>query len=59
MALCFAHTAAGHPAHEAVRPEGRHRPALLIAAVALVNPPDLDFLPGLLVGQPGAYHEGT
>jgi membrane-bound metal-dependent hydrolase YbcI (DUF457 family) len=59
MALCCAHTAAGYLAYEIVRPEGRHRPALLMAAVALATAPDLDFLPGLLLGQPGAYHRGV
>jgi membrane-bound metal-dependent hydrolase YbcI (DUF457 family) len=59
MALCFAHTAAGYLAYEIARPEGRHRPALLVAAVALASAPDLDFLPGFLVGQPGAYHRGV
>ena len=59
MALCFAHAAAGYLAYEIVRPEGRHRPALLAAAVALAGAPDLDFLPGLLVGHPGAYHRGV
>jgi inner membrane protein len=59
MALCFAHAAAGYLAYEIARPEGQHRPALLAAAVALASAPDLDFLPGLLVGQPGAYHRGV
>jgi membrane-bound metal-dependent hydrolase YbcI (DUF457 family) len=59
MALCFAHAAAGYLAYEIARPEGHHRPALLTAAVALASAPDLDFLPGLLVGQPGAYHRGV
>ena len=35
------------------------RPGVLLAsAVLLANAPDLDFLPGLLVGTPGAYHRG-
>jgi membrane-bound metal-dependent hydrolase YbcI (DUF457 family) len=59
MALCFAHTAAGYLAYEVARPADRHRPGLLLAAVGLANAPDLDFLPGLLVGQPGAYHRGV
>jgi membrane-bound metal-dependent hydrolase YbcI (DUF457 family) len=58
MALCFAHTAAGYLAYEAVRPAGGHRPALLAAAVVLANGPDLDFLPGMLLGHPMAYHRG-
>jgi membrane-bound metal-dependent hydrolase YbcI (DUF457 family) len=59
MALCFAHTAAGYLAYEVARPADRHRPRLLLAAVGLANAPDVDFLPGMLVGQPGAYHRGV
>jgi membrane-bound metal-dependent hydrolase YbcI (DUF457 family) len=59
MALCLAHAAAGYLVYEIARPAGSHRPALLTAAVALAIAPDLDFLPGLLVGQPGAYHRGV
>jgi membrane-bound metal-dependent hydrolase YbcI (DUF457 family) len=59
MALCFAHTAAGYLAYEVARPAECHRPGLLLAAVGLANAPDLDFLPGLLIGQPGAYHRGV
>jgi membrane-bound metal-dependent hydrolase YbcI (DUF457 family) len=58
MALSLAHSAAGYLVYEAVRPADRHRPALLAAAVLLANGPDLDFLPGLLLGHPGAYHRG-
>jgi membrane-bound metal-dependent hydrolase YbcI (DUF457 family) len=59
MALCFTHSAAGYLAYEAVRPAGGHRPGLLAAAVALANGPDLDFLPGVLLGHPAAYHRGV
>ena len=59
MALCLSHTAAGYLAYEVIRPAGGHRPALLAAAVALANGPDLDFLPGLLLGHPMAYHRGV
>jgi membrane-bound metal-dependent hydrolase YbcI (DUF457 family) len=59
MALCCAHTAAGYLAYEAVRPAGPHRLGLLAAAVLLANAPDLDFLPGFVVGSPGAYHRGV
>jgi membrane-bound metal-dependent hydrolase YbcI (DUF457 family) len=58
MALCFVHTAAGYLAYEAVRPADEHRGGLLAAAVVLANGPDIDFLPGLLIGQPGAFHRG-
>lgn len=59
MALCFTHATAGYLVYEAVRPAGRHRPALLATALVLSNAPDFDFLPGLAVGQPGAFHRGV
>jgi len=59
MALTFAHTTAGYLGYEVVRSPGPHRPALLLAAVALANGPDLDFLPGLVMGHAGAYHRGV
>jgi len=59
MALCFAHSAAGYLAYELIRPPERHRPRLLAAAVLLANAPDLDFIPGLLVGAPHAFHRGV
>jgi len=58
MALAFAHTTAGYLGYQLVRPPGPHRPALLLAAVALANGADLDFLPGLVIGRAGAYHRG-
>ena len=58
MALCFTHTAAGYLAYEAIRPPGSHRPGWLAAAVLLANAPDLDFVPGWLLGHPGMYHRG-
>ena len=59
MALCLAHATAGYLAYEALRPSGPHRPALLAGAVLMANAPDLDFLPGILVGAPAAYHRGV
>ena len=37
---------------------GRRTLALLVGCVALALAPDLDFLPGLLQGQPALYHQG-
>ena len=37
---------------------GRGALALSIGCVALALAPDLDFLPGLLQGQPALYHQG-
>jgi inner membrane protein len=31
---------------------------MLAGAVVLANVPDLDFLPGLLIGEPSAFHRG-
>jgi hypothetical protein len=42
-----------------VRPAGGHRPGLLAAGVLLANGPDLDFVPGILLGHPGAFHRGV
>jgi len=59
MALCLAHATAGYLAYEALRPAGPHRPWLLASAVLLANAPDLDFLPGIAIGQPDAFHRGV
>src|SRR5262245_42639425 len=58
MALCFAHSAGGYLLYEAVRPAGRHRLGLLAASVLLAGAPDIDFVPGLVIGQPAAVHRG-
>ena len=59
MALCLAHAAAGYLAYEALRPAGRQRAGLLATAVLFANAPDLDFLPGLAVGDPTVFHRGA
>jgi membrane-bound metal-dependent hydrolase YbcI (DUF457 family) len=59
MALPLGHAAAGYLAYEAVRPAGRHRAGWLAAALVLANAPDCDYLPGLLVGHPDAWHRGV
>jgi membrane-bound metal-dependent hydrolase YbcI (DUF457 family) len=59
MALCLAHATAGYLAYEALRPPGPHRLDLLAGAVVLANAPDLDFVPGLLLGRPDAFHRGV
>jgi membrane-bound metal-dependent hydrolase YbcI (DUF457 family) len=58
MALCLTHAGAGYLVYEAMRPAGPHRPGLLVTAVVLANAPDLDFLPGLLIGAPTVFHRG-
>src|SRR5688572_10631819 len=37
----------------------RHVPPLLLLAVVMANAPDLDFIPGLVVGRPALYHQGA
>jgi membrane-bound metal-dependent hydrolase YbcI (DUF457 family) len=59
MAFVLTHTTAGYLAYEAARPAGRHRPGLLVASVALASAPDADFLPGIVIGQPGVFHRGV
>ncbi len=59
MALPFAHATAGYLVYEGARPAGPHRPGILAAAVVLAIAPDLDFVPGLVVGQPSAFHRGV
>jgi membrane-bound metal-dependent hydrolase YbcI (DUF457 family) len=59
MALCLAHAAAGYLAYEALRPAGRHDAGLLATAVVCANLPDADFLPGLALGDPTAFHRGV
>lgn len=58
MGLPLAHVAGGYLVYEGVRPGGAHRPALLAAAVVFANAPDVDFLPGLLAGDPELFHRG-
>jgi len=58
MALSFAHAAAGYLVYEVARPSGPHRPGLLASAVVLANAADVDFVPGLLAGDPDLYHRG-
>ncbi len=59
MALSFAHAAAGYLVYEAARPSGPHRPGLLLGAVVLANAADLDFIPGLIAGDPDLFHRGV
>ena len=58
MALCFTHAAAGYLVYEAARPASRHSAGLLAGAVLLANAPDLDFVPGIVIGAPAIFHRG-
>jgi len=59
VALCLTHAAVGAVVGEALRPAGRRGPVWVLAAVTLANAPDLDFLPGLLAGDPVRWHRGA
>ena len=41
------------------RPSGPEGPLLLAVCAAFAIAPDLDFLPGIAVGQPALYHQGA
>lgn len=64
MPLPFAHSAAGLTCYFLLPSEqrkilSRHKRMFLpLAAIALANAPDLDFLPGFIVGQPNYFHHG-
>lgn len=58
MALPLTHGAVGYAVYEALRPVDAHRPWLAVAAVVLANAPDADFLPGIVLGEPGEFHRG-
>lgn len=52
------HALAGLVLAAALAPRGRGLPAVLLAVGASLAP-DLDFVPGLLAGDPGRYHHGA
>src|SRR5687767_7177296 len=64
MPLPLAHSAVGLAAYLAFRKNilthvsRKRRWALAALVVVAANLPDLDFLPGLLVGQPNRFHHG-
>ncbi|MFN2432655.1 MAG: metal-dependent hydrolase [Gemmatimonadota bacterium] len=60
MATPIGHSLAGAAVYAfSGRPVRPPRRDLLVACVILANAPDLDFLPGLLAGDPGRYHQGV
>lgn len=59
MPLPVAHSLAGGSLFVGLDADGRHlswKRALL--AIILANAPDLDFLPGMLIGDPNRFHHG-
>lgn len=57
MATPVGHSLAGYAAARLGAGQGRLDRALLVLCVALALSADLDFLPGLLRGQPAYYHQ--
>ena len=53
----IAHSLAGVALYQ-VRPERRHQLALLALLVVAANLPDLDFIPGMIMGNADRYHHG-
>jgi inner membrane protein len=59
MATPIGHSLAGYAIYRFREGQGQdRRPALLLLALVMANAPDLDFLPGILMGAPAAYHQG-
>jgi membrane-bound metal-dependent hydrolase YbcI (DUF457 family) len=59
MPTSVAHIIGGYAALEAgTRRSGRPGIFFLVLVVVVANLPDLDFLPGVLLGDPGLFHRG-
>jgi inner membrane protein len=58
MATPIGHALAGYAIYRALVPAKTRQPALLVFAAAIATAPDLDFVPGLLIGAPATYHQG-
>ncbi|NNF39323.1 MAG: metal-dependent hydrolase [Gemmatimonadetes bacterium] len=59
MPTSVAHIIGGYAALEAgTNRSGRPGIFFLVLIVVVANIPDLDFLPGVLIGDPGLYHRG-
>lgn len=60
MPTSVAHSIAGYAALDARNPtRPLRRPLFWFLVLVVANAPDLDFVPGLLVGEPGAFHRGA
>jgi inner membrane protein len=58
MATPVGHSLAGYAIYRFLGPSEDGRSARLLVAVVTANAPDLDFVPGILVGAPATYHQG-
>ncbi len=57
MATPLGHSLAGYAVYcTSSRAQKRNALGLMLLCIAMANAPDLDFLPGMLVGQPALYH---
>src|SRR5262245_58069994 len=60
MSSPFGHSTMGYIIYRATpRPGGLPRCRLVVLYLFAANAPDLDFLPGFLVGDPNLYHHGV
>jgi inner membrane protein len=59
MATPIGHALAGYAVYNfSKEAQGRDDLRLMLLCVFIATAPDLDFLPGLLVGKPALYHQG-
>lgn len=59
MATPIGHALAGYAVYGVARgKEDRDRLGVLLVCVAMAIAPDLDFVPGLLLGKPALFHQG-
>jgi len=60
MATPIGHSLAGYALITIFKPPANHQQLrLLFLSIFMANAPDLDFLPGILVGSPALYHQGV
>ena len=59
VATPIGHMLAGYAAQGIAPGPHLRRAPMLLLAVTMANAPDLDFVPGLVVGAPALYHQGV
>ena len=58
MATPICHSLAGYAVYGLARHgQAQRRPDLLLLCLFMANAPDLDFLPGIVMGSPALYHQ--
>ena len=58
MATPIGHSLAGYAVYCFCRMDKSHTRFSLLLSIAMANAPDLDFLPGSLMGKPALFHRG-